>query len=68
MDTELLWSQTFQAADGLQLCGSGSGGWHEDIYHFEQTISHSAATLVVRVTTTLDSGASPAKPEIARTC
>ena len=56
-----MWSQTFQAADGLQLCGSGSGGWHEDIYHFEQTISHSAATLLVRVTTTLDSGASPAK-------
>ena len=57
VDSVLVWSQTFAAADGLQLCGAGNGGWHEDVHHFEATLDHSGSTVTIRATSTLNSAA-----------
>jgi hypothetical protein len=57
VDGTEVWSRAFTLGEGSQTCGA-QYGWHErDVLVGPIALSHTASTLTLRVTSTLDQGA-----------
>jgi hypothetical protein len=49
-----VWTQSRISPSGTQRCGRADSGWNEDTASVSQTVSHTASSIVVRASSTLD--------------
>jgi hypothetical protein len=54
VDGSQVWSRAGSGSNGSQICGSGNGGWNEESWSGSATGSHSASTINVRFSSSLD--------------
>jgi hypothetical protein len=52
-----VWSQPRVSTSGTQRCGAAPSDWREDTAAVSQTVSHTASSIVVRASSTLDQSA-----------
>ncbi len=58
IDGGQVWVKNGQHANGAPVCGSGSSGWNEEKWPVDHSMKHAAASLTVKVGSSLDSAPS----------